>query len=73
MSEKIEYEEVTIKVPKPIMGFLRNIGEKPQEWIEYQVFDSVRAHLDAWSGTELLKATTSRKELYDLCSVPANT
>lgn len=53
----IEFEQVTIKVPKPIMEFLRktdcdNIG--PEAWIEETIVDSVRAYFDAVEAEELV-------------------
>ncbi len=47
----IEYEPVTINVPKSVMDLLRFsasvLEQTPKEWLEYAVMDEVRAGLDA--------------------------
>jgi hypothetical protein len=61
----IEYEQVTIKVPKPIMAFLRIQVERQdqfgfedfasvEELIEYDLLDGVRAEMEGFSGEELI-------------------
>lgn len=52
--EEIEYEEVTIRVPKRVMDYLRRIYGDAVEHLEYHVVDHVRADLDAMSGRELV-------------------
>jgi hypothetical protein len=58
MTEKIEYEQVTIKVPTRIMAFLRFQAAQQEmqieEHIEYQVLDSVRAEMEGFEGEELI-------------------
>lgn len=48
---KIEYENVTIKVPKAVMDLLRFsesvIEQTPIEFIEYHVVETVRAGVDS--------------------------
>lgn len=55
---KIEYEPVTIKVPKPIMAFLQfQAGQSDmstEELIEYDLLDSVRGEMENFSGEELI-------------------
>lgn len=50
MSE-IEYEQVTVKVPKRVMELLRFsasvLEQTPEQWIEYTIVDNVRAGLDS--------------------------
>ncbi len=46
----IEYEQVTINVPKQVMELLRYaepLNGTPQSWIEYCVSDNVRAGLES--------------------------
>ena len=47
----IEYEQVTVKIPKAVMDLLRHIqlttGDTPEQDIEYYVVDSVRSRMDA--------------------------
>jgi len=57
--ETIEFESVTVKVPKAIMKYLRKIHGDPVEWIEYRIVDGVSADLDAMDGKIL-------GELFDL-------
>ncbi len=55
-SVPIEFEQVTIKVPKPVMEFLRQTdcdNQGPEAWIEWHVVDAVRAYLDAVKADEL--------------------
>ena len=51
--EKIEFEQVTLKVPKAVMEYLRRIYGDPVKWLEYEAVDQVRADLDAMSGRNL--------------------
>ncbi len=58
MSEKFEYEQVTIKVPKQIMAFLRfQAGQhdvQVTEEIEGCVLDDVRGLMEGMEGEELI-------------------
>jgi len=49
--EKIEFEEITVKVPKLIIDFLRKhekiLGKTAQEYMERNIVDCVRADIDA--------------------------
>lgn len=52
MSEQIEFEEVTLRVPKRIMDFLRKHekrleGGNIQGYLERNIVDCVRAEIDA--------------------------
>lgn len=60
---EIEYEEITVKVPKQIMDLLRyseKMTEKtPKEYVEYCIVECVRADLDSdvfLSGHALAKS-----------------
>ena len=63
MTEKIEYETITIEVPKQVMELLRSTeshtGMTSKEWIEYYVVETARSGLDSDmflpSPTELAK------------------
>ena len=48
---EIEYEQVTLNIPKKIMKWLKNYetvtSETPKEWLEYAVVESVRSTLEA--------------------------
>ncbi len=47
----IEYEQVTVKVPKQVMELLRAseslLEMSPQEWLEYELVDTVRSCVDS--------------------------
>jgi len=46
--EEIEYTEIRLKVPKPIIEFLKiATGENVEEYLECRIVDAVRADLDA--------------------------
>lgn len=48
---EIEYEEVTIQVPKQVMEFLKSVEAiiemTAKEWIERSTVDNVRAGIDS--------------------------
>lgn len=49
MTEEIEFETVTVKVPKKIMDFLREskvLDSTPEEYLAYSIVESVRADMD---------------------------
>ena len=47
---KIEYEQITLSIPKKILELLKNYecvtGSTPKEWLEYTLVDSVRSAID---------------------------
>lgn len=45
--EKIEYESVTVKVPKRIMRFLKAFYGDPEEWLEYRIVEVINSRIDA--------------------------
>jgi hypothetical protein len=51
MSKEIEYEQVTVNVPKAVMDLLRFaesvLEQSPKEWIEYYIVETVRSGLDS--------------------------
>ena len=54
MSEKIEYVEVTVKVPRKIFDFLKDL-EKPmnmtvKEYIEHSIIQDVFSDMDCTAG-----------------------
>jgi hypothetical protein len=53
----VEFELVTLRVPKKIMEYLRMMekanSETPTEYLEYSLVDVVRAELQAQTGKEL--------------------
>jgi len=50
---KNETVDVTIKLPKSIIDFLKDMGEDPMEYIVYAIIEDIRSGLeaDAWSGS----------------------
>jgi hypothetical protein len=77
MSEKIEYETVTVKVPKAVMDLLRFsasvLEETPEEWIQYSVIDRVRADVDAGvflPGTKALTDKFNLNPVFELINDP---
>jgi hypothetical protein len=50
METEIEYEQVTIRLPKVVLDFLRSmektISMTPKEYIEYNTVCSIRADID---------------------------
>jgi len=70
--KEIEYEQVTIKVPKPVMAFLRFQAAQQEmqieEHIEYQVLDSVRVEMEGFEGEELIGALGVGPIFYEVLS-----
>ena len=66
MTEKnpIEYESVTVKVPKQVMDLLRYAqpitGDTPEQDIEYYVVESVRSRLDVNAFSPTAKDLTDK-------------
>ena len=53
--QQIELEEVTIKVPKLVLDFLRKTEEDPVRWIEYTIVDNVRAEVEGMFPDDWMK------------------
>jgi hypothetical protein len=70
LSESIAYEQVTIKVPKPIMAFLKFQAEKDgcpvEEEIEYDLLDNVRAEMEGLNGEDLIDALGVGRIFYEI-------
>ena len=70
MTEKIEFESVTIQVPKPILAFLRFQGGQREQSVEeeiiYDLLDNVRAELESMAGEELIPLLGLGPIFYDL-------
>jgi hypothetical protein len=69
-TEPIEFEQVTIKVPKRIMAFLRfQAGYRDvqvEEEIEYDLLDNVRAEMEGLNGEELISMLEVGRIFYDI-------
>ena len=56
--EEIEYETVTLKVPKKIMAILKSMAENyapdPISYLEWRIVDCIRADLEAAKGDEII-------------------
>jgi hypothetical protein len=55
----IEYEQITIEVPKPVMAFLRfqtkqEDFESVEKLIEYDLLDNIRAEFEGKNGKQLI-------------------
>lgn len=48
---QIEYENITVKIPKGILDLLREVAPvtktTPKEWVEYAIVEQVRAGLES--------------------------
>lgn len=54
MNDKIEFQEVTVKVPKKITHYIENVlGQTVKAFLEYSVVDSIRADLESRTGKTL--------------------
>jgi len=56
---KIEFENVTLRIPKRLMDFLRRTpggyGSSPVAYLEYSVVDHIKADLEALSSEEIIE------------------
>jgi hypothetical protein len=70
MTDEIEFEQVTIKVPKRIMAFLRfRAGEhdiQVEAEIEGCVLDDVRGLLEGFEGQELIGFLEMDRVFYEM-------
>ena len=61
MTDEIECELVTVKLPKVIVNWFRRQARDNvsllEEEIQFEVIDSVRSNMEAMSGEEVAKAT----------------
>ena len=64
MTKKIEFESVTIQVPKAVMDLLRyaqpTSGDTPEQDIEYYLVESVRSRLDVNAFSPTAKDLTDK-------------
>lgn len=51
----VEFEQVTVKVPRLVMEFLRKTEGNAVEWIEYTVVDVARAQLEGMTPEEWIE------------------
>jgi len=46
LSGQVEFEEVVVKIPKPIMNLLRAFKENPNNYLTYAIVGSVKSDLE---------------------------
>ena len=51
-ASKIEFESVTVKVPKLVMDYLRKTEDNPVEALEFTIVDHVRAEIEGMRSDE---------------------
>jgi hypothetical protein len=70
MTNEIEYELVTVKLPKVIVNWFRRRAKDNaslfEEEIQFEVIDSVRSNMEAMSGEELVFALGFDELFYKL-------
>ena len=70
MSDKIEYESVTVDVPKQLMSFLRfeakRMNKKLEATVKYYLVESLRSQMEAMSGEELIPYFGLDKVFFEL-------
>jgi hypothetical protein len=49
---KIEYEQVSLRIPKAIMDYLRKTEDNPVQALEYDIVDLLRGQVEGMSGKE---------------------
>lgn len=48
-----QYEEVTVRIPKAVMDFLRDFEKDPKAYIERRILDDVECDLDSLNQAEV--------------------
>jgi hypothetical protein len=57
MSEKkIEFEEITVKVPKEVLRFIKAFHGDLVEWLEYHIVDLVNAQIDGMNKEQIIES-----------------
>jgi hypothetical protein len=59
MGKQIEYEALTLRLPKAVLEYVRRMYGDPVKWLEYFVVDWLRIDVEEKDGDEL-------KELFGL-------
>lgn len=69
-TEQIEYETVTVRVPKKLMDWLKIMpqtsGGTPQQELEYLIVDEIRADIEGRTGLELIESLGLGPIFYEL-------
>ena len=67
---KIEYETVTLKIPKKLMDWLRSMekaeGKTTEQQLEYDIVDHQSANIEALTGQELIEIFELAPIFYEL-------
>jgi hypothetical protein len=70
MSDKIEYESVTVDVPKQLMSFLRfeakRMNQKLEATVQYYLVETLRSQMEAMSGEELIPYLGLKRVFFEL-------
>ena len=69
-TQSIEYESVTVKVPKIVMDFYRKIESNPIEALEYSIVDSARAQIEGMEGEEWIEIFGLKSVFHELLGDP---
>jgi hypothetical protein len=59
MGKQIEYEELTLRLPKAVVNYVTRMYGDPVKWLEYYVVDWLKIDVENKDGDEL-------KELFNL-------
>lgn len=65
-TKPVEYEQVTVKVPKLIMDFLRKTEGDPVESIEFTIVDGVRADIEGMTSEAWAEVFSLNKVFYEV-------
>ena len=67
---KIEYETVTLNIPKKLMDWLRSMekaeGKTAIQQLEYEIVEHLRANIEALTGQELIELFELAPIFYEL-------
>lgn len=51
---KIPFEEVKLRLPKPLVDYVQKFHGAPEKWLEYYVVDWLRIDIENMTGEDLI-------------------
>jgi len=55
MARKVEFKEIRLRLPEPIVDYVQRMYGDPKRWLEYYVVDWIRIDVETKSGEELIR------------------
>ena len=55
MTRRVEFREIQLRLPKPIIDYVQRLYGDPKQWLEYNVVDWIRIDVETKTEEELKK------------------